>query len=474
MKKRLFLITVLLMAVPMAQVSFSSNNQPSIQVVGLEAGAPPFAVGADPIDRVSHEQDSVEQLAIGEGSWEKNSDSLPRPDKCLEPAKGTLNFDLAVFYVVPAGISYDVAVHRRLIEATVKIQEWYRCATGGLTWTFAYPETVQVYYGLQTREYYRNNGDWWGSLPGEMSAHGKPIWTSGTVTAIWAQGAGWWAGAAQWCDGNCGLALLGVEAFPEFNNPLYSGGNCPGGTGGAAWPCTPDGAYAHELGHTIGLPHPADISETAAVAFHSIMQTHWNFPSYAPPDESPWGLLTREISLIQSNPFMKALPSLQVTYSDCDIVNLPLVGAAPVSSFRYQGAGNLAVKFTSTSQGASRSWWAFGDGSDSHSSNPTHTFPSNSDYLVRLRVMNSDGMGDVSERLISVGSIPVCGDADRSEQVDLSDAVFLVNYVFSGAPAPDPLESADVDCSNQVDLTDVIYLIAYIFNGGSAPCAACK
>lgn len=68
----------------------------------------------------------------------------------------------------------------------------------------------------------------------------------------------------------------------------------------------------------------------------------------------------------------------------------------------------------------------------------------------------------------------ICGDADGSGPVDLSDAVFLVNYVFNGAPAPNPLASGDVDCSNQVDLSDVVYLIAYIFNGSASPCAGCK
>jgi hypothetical protein len=32
----------------------------------------------------------------------------------------------------------------------------------------------------------------------------------------------------------------------------------------------------------------------------------------------------------------------------------------------------------------------------------------------------------------------------------------------------------DVDCSFNVDISDVVYLIGYIFSGGAAPCAACK
>jgi hypothetical protein len=67
----------------------------------------------------------------------------------------------------------------------------------------------------------------------------------------------------------------------------------------------------------------------------------------------------------------------------------------------------------------------------------------------------------------------VCGDADGSKDVDITDAVYLISFIFSGGAAPDPLLSGDSDCSGDVDISDVVYLIAYIFSGGSAPCAAC-
>jgi hypothetical protein len=63
-----------------------------------------------------------------------------------------------------------------------------------------------------------------------------------------------------------------------------------------------------------------------------------------------------------------------------------------------------------------------------------------------------------------------CGDADRSGAVDIDDAVYLVDYIFSGGPGPDPYESGDADCSALVDIGDVVYLIAYILAGGNAPC----
>ncbi len=67
-----------------------------------------------------------------------------------------------------------------------------------------------------------------------------------------------------------------------------------------------------------------------------------------------------------------------------------------------------------------------------------------------------------------------CGDADGSHDIDIADVVYLINYIFSGGPAPNPLVAGDADCSGDIDIADVVYLIAYIFSGGPEPCAACK
>jgi hypothetical protein len=62
------------------------------------------------------------------------------------------------------------------------------------------------------------------------------------------------------------------------------------------------------------------------------------------------------------------------------------------------------------------------------------------------------------------------GDADGSGGIDIDDVVFLVNYIFGGGPAPNPIEAGDCNCSDNVDIDDVVYLICYIFSGGPPPC----
>jgi hypothetical protein len=67
------------------------------------------------------------------------------------------------------------------------------------------------------------------------------------------------------------------------------------------------------------------------------------------------------------------------------------------------------------------------------------------------------------------------GDANGDGGIDISDAVYLISYIFSGGPAPHPnaVGSGDVDCSHSVDISDAVYLINYIFNGGPQPGLTC-
>ena len=67
-----------------------------------------------------------------------------------------------------------------------------------------------------------------------------------------------------------------------------------------------------------------------------------------------------------------------------------------------------------------------------------------------------------------------CGDVNTDEQVDLLDAVFLINYIFVGGPAPQTLSLGDVNCSGgTINIADVVLLINYIFRSGPAPCTEC-
>jgi hypothetical protein len=67
----------------------------------------------------------------------------------------------------------------------------------------------------------------------------------------------------------------------------------------------------------------------------------------------------------------------------------------------------------------------------------------------------------------------ICGDANRNNAVNISDAVFLIAYIFGGGPAPSPSAAGDANCDLAVNISDAVYLIAYIFSGGRVPCYGC-
>jgi hypothetical protein len=66
-----------------------------------------------------------------------------------------------------------------------------------------------------------------------------------------------------------------------------------------------------------------------------------------------------------------------------------------------------------------------------------------------------------------------CGDARGDEAVNIGDAVHLINYIFKGGPAPDPLCVGDADGDDAVNIGDAVYIINYIFKGGPAPVEGC-
>lgn len=67
------------------------------------------------------------------------------------------------------------------------------------------------------------------------------------------------------------------------------------------------------------------------------------------------------------------------------------------------------------------------------------------------------------------------GNANGDAAINISDAVYLIAYIFAGgsAPSPHPVGSGDANCSRSVNISDVVYIINYIFSGGPAPGLTC-
>jgi hypothetical protein len=66
----------------------------------------------------------------------------------------------------------------------------------------------------------------------------------------------------------------------------------------------------------------------------------------------------------------------------------------------------------------------------------------------------------------------LCGDVDDDGEINVSDAVYLLNYLFKGGPAPqcDPVTSCgDLNLDDVIDTADCVYLLNYLYKGGPPP-----
>ncbi len=74
--------------------------------------------------------------------------------------------------------------------------------------------------------------------------------------------------------------------------------------------------------------------------------------------------------------------------------------------------------------------------------------------------------------LTTRASAAPCGDTNDSGQIDIADAVYLINYIFAGGAVPVDDAQGDFNCSGQTDIVDAVFMINYIFASGPAPCSA--
>lgn len=79
---------------------------------------------------------------------------------------------------------------------------------------------------------------------------------------------------------------------------------------------------------------------------------------------------------------------------------------------------------------------------------------------------NGDGIGDICCCQGIRGNV----NGDPSDDLDISDLLFYVDYQFiPGSPAPPCEQEADVDGSGSLDISDVLYLVSYMFDNPAGP-----
>ena len=61
------------------------------------------------------------------------------------------------------------------------------------------------------------------------------------------------------------------------------------------------------------------------------------------------------------------------------------------------------------------------------------------------------------------------GDADSDGGINVTDGVFILNFLFSGGATPSCRESADADDDGSINVTDGVFVLNFLFSGGAEP-----
>jgi hypothetical protein len=157
---------------------------------------------------------------------------------------------------------------------------------------------------------------------------------------------------------------------------------------------------------------------------------------------------------------------------------IPASGPAPLSvtfdaSLSYDPDGPIA-----------RYDWLFGDGTAASGRVVTHTYRGMGRYAVSLEAADAQGARTTASTVVVaeepvVSGLQLPGDGNQDGRTSISDAIVLLRHLGGGfGPPPCKGGSAgeggnrtlfDVSGDGEVDLSDPIHLLVYLFQGGPPP-----
>jgi serine protease AprX len=68
-------------------------------------------------------------------------------------------------------------------------------------------------------------------------------------------------------------------------------------------------------------------------------------------------------------------------------------------------------------------------------------------------------------------SFYLTGDANGDGKIDVSDIIFIIDYLYQNGRPPSPLYLGDANCDAAVNVSDIVYLINYLYQNGPEPCS---
>jgi hypothetical protein len=93
------------------------------------------------------------------------------------------------------------------------------------------------------------------------------------------------------------------------------------------------------------------------------------------------------------------------------------------------------------------------------------------DGMISFVAEVHDNLGTHDEQAYTIEALKyIDGDANADTQVNIADAVYVLNYVFKRGQPPQPTDAAgDANCDGDANVGDVVFVITYVFNGGPGP-----
>jgi hypothetical protein len=158
----------------------------------------------------------------------------------------------------------------------------------------------------------------------------------------------------------------------------------------------------------------------------------------------------------------------------------PETPATPSGPDRGEVGGEYSFSTSTTDPEGDNIFYLFdwGNGADSDWLGPyssgdpctaSYTWTYGGIFEVKVKARDTHDHESYWSDPLSVG-IYTCGDCTQDGIIDVGDLTYLINYLFIGGPAPDPIQTGDVNNDGVVDVSDVIHFINYLFLGGSLLC----
>ena len=146
----------------------------------------------------------------------------------------------------------------------------------------------------------------------------------------------------------------------------------------------------------------------------------------------------------------------------------------PIAAFSFSPASGVApmqVSFESESTGAIENHqWLFGDGGESVSVAPQHTYTDTGTYTVTLMVEGPGGADQVTivDAIVVEEALPgyIRGDANQDGMVDIADAIVILGYLFGGGSDGGCLSALDANDDGSADVADAVAVLSHLFSQG--------